>query len=318
MKIQKNSLIAMFIALFLISCLDNSNETYIEIPAPEPEHVNLQLGQSKFISSRKAPGKLAIYSAEYFTDGTNNRMGNIVYFNDRGNKQLDGDFVPGQSFDGTDNVSYYVDNNRPHQSLGISVTEATIDRAMNTWDGITCADLGIYKVPYDGRPTGFMMALLSEMGFPFSGSFDYVADVVHAGWLPRSFFDFLFPEDGGDFVLGVAITIIFVDENDEPLDVNNDGKIDVAWREIYYNNNENFAWNDGDGADIDLETVVLHETGHGLSQAHFGKAFMTTKNGKIHFAPRAVMNAGYSGVQTTLEQTDLAGHCSLWSNWPNK
>lgn len=314
MKILKNSLFAMFIAAIFISCNDLSDENQIKIPDPEPEFVSLQLGQSKSINSRKAPGKLAIYSAEYLTDGTNNRMGNIIYFNDRGNKQLDADFVPGQSFDDTDDISYYVDNNRSLQNFNTSVTEAAIDRAMNTWDNITCSELGMYKIPYDGRTTGFFTAILGELGLPFTGSFDYVADVVHAGWLPRSFFDFIFPEDGGDYVLGVAITIIFVNEEDEPLDSNNDGKIDVAWREIYYN--ENISWNDG--ANIDIETTALHEAGHGLSQAHFGKAFTTLANDKLHFAPRAVMNAGYSGVLTTIEETDNAGHCSLWSSWPNR
>jgi hypothetical protein len=56
--------------------------------------------------------------------------------------------------------------------------------------------------------------------------------------------------------------------------------------------------------------------GHGLSQQHFGSAFRKANFG-IQFNPRAVMNASYSGVQRDLAGTDLAGHCSIWGNWPN-
>jgi hypothetical protein len=87
----------------------------------------------------------------------------------------------------------------------------------------------------------------------------------------------------------------------------------VAWREIYYN--DAFLWRDG--ATYDVETIALHEAGHGLSQAHFGKAFADAGKGKLHFAPRAVMNAAYSGVQTEIDGTDKGGHCSIWGNWPN-
>jgi hypothetical protein len=68
----------------------------------------------------------------------------------------------------------------------------------------------------------------------------------------------------------------------------------------------------------DVESVALHEFGHGLSQAHFGEAFLTDSNGKVHFAPLAVMNAGTDRVSQELLGTDVAGHCSIWGNWPNK
>ena len=136
---------------------------------------------------------------------------------------------------------------------------------------------------------------------------------MHAGWLPATFFDFLAPE-GSTFILGVTFTLTFTDENGEPLDSNNDGKVDVAWREIYYN--DAFLWRDG--GTYDVETIALHESGHGLSQAHFGKAFADGGQGKLHFAPRAVMNAAYSGVQTKITGSDNGGHCSIWANWPNQ
>jgi hypothetical protein len=86
-------------------------------------------------------------------------------------------------------------------------------------------------------------------------------------------------------------------------------------RHIFVSYNDLFTWQIN--GDIDVETVALHEAGHGLSQDHFGKAFVTSSNGKLHFAPLAVMNAGYTGIRHTIDQADLAGHCSIWAQWPN-
>ena len=208
--------------------------------------------------------------------------------------------------DGTSDVSYYVDDNRPSADLAVAASTGAINNAMDTWNGVTCSELGMTNIPFDGRPTGFVSAL-----FGFGGSFDYVADVVHNGWLPADFFDLL-ATGGSEFILGVTFTIIFTDENGDPIDTDNNGKADVAWREIYYN--DAFLWNIG--STFDVETIALHEAGHGLSQAHFGKAFLSNGNGNLHFSPRAVMNAAYSGVQTDIKQTDNAGHCSNWAQWP--
>ena len=38
---------------------------------------------------------------------------------------------------------------------------------------------------------------------------------------------------------------------------------------------------------------------------------------KFHFAPRAVMNASYSGIQTNIRKTDNGTHCNIWGEWPN-
>ena len=246
--------------------------------------------------------EVSILMAEYLTSGEDGEMGNIVYFSDKGNKQLTADFVPEiqEFFNRTTDLFYYVDDNRPSNDLDVGVTNAAIDRAMSTWNEVTCSDLGLTEIPYDGRATGFVSAILG-----FGGSTLYVADVVHAGWLPAEFFDILRP-GGSKSILGVTFTIIYTGS-----DFDNNGKADVAWREIYYN--DAFSWSDGSG--IDVETIALHEAGHGLSQAHFGKLFQNRSG--FHFAPRAVMNAGYTGVQTSINATDNAGHCSNWAEWPN-
>jgi hypothetical protein len=269
--------------------------------------VDISQFQTDLEVGRKAKPKYGIYMAEYLAVGENKTMGNTVFFMDLGNKQLPGDFVPALSLDGTTDVTYYVDENRPSTNLNVNATASAIADAMSTWNDIICSDLGMTQVRYDGRTTGLVSAI-----FGFGGSLDYVADVVHNGWMPAGFFDALAP-GGSNFILGVTFTIVFLDEDGNLIDSDNNGKYDVAWREIYYN--DNFPWNIG--STYDVETVALHEAGHGLSQAHFGKAFLSGGNSRLHFSPRAVMNAAYSGVQTRITKTDNAGHCSNWSQWPN-
>jgi hypothetical protein len=64
--------------------------------------------------------------------------------------------------------------------------------------------------------------------------------------------------------------------------------------------------------------TALHESGHGLGQAYFGKIFITLANGKVHFSPFAVMNAVDPGFPTqVLQGSDIGGHCSIWGSWPN-
>lgn len=222
-------------------------------------------------------------------------MGNTGFFNDRGNKQLAADFAPGTTLDGTDAVSYYIDQTRPTSDVEVATSTEAIERAMATWDGVRCSDLAMFQVPSDGRATGLVAAI-----FGFGGSFGYVADITHSGWLPAGFFDILAPNGSGS-ILGVAFTIIQIDPaTGEPQDANNDGKIDVAWREIYYN--DRFLWSDqGMTPGVDVETVALHEGGHGLSQAYFGKGFRKKKG----------------GIQTEIDGTVNGGHCSNWANWPN-
>ena len=150
----------------------------------------------------KNRGNFMIFKAEYLTSDESGKIGRTIFFVDVGNKQLDADFVPGLSLDDTDNVSFYIDINRPSEDLDIAVTSAAIQRAMQTWNNITCSDLGLYQVPSDESiHTGYVAALLG-----YGGSYNYLADVVQCGWLPGSFFDLL-DEDGSEYILGVTFTI---------------------------------------------------------------------------------------------------------------
>jgi len=227
--------------------------------------------------------------------------GQTVFFDDRA-KQLGHHWVPADPRRGgfTD-ISSTIDQVDASDDLAIGATNGAIDRATDTWQGVKCSDIPVTNLgPYPGYDWGYVEFLIGQGGFP-----GWAADLTHAGWVKWL---------GGN-TLAVTYTFWWVDGNGDPTDIDNNGKADTALREIYYN--DNYGWADDGASHIDVETVALHEIGHGLSQGHFGKLFRTTKNGKLHFAPRAVMNAGYTGIQRKIGKTDNGGHCSIWGSWPH-
>ena len=241
--------------------------------------------------------------AEYITSDDGPEFGNTVYANDRGNKQLGSDWVPGdprrygvnEIYWTTDQVDLTADVSDQEQNDAIS-------RAMATWQEVQCSSIPLVQVEDGGLDLGYVEWLLGFGGIP-----GWVADLSHAGWLPASFFDAL-ADDGSTFILGVTFTFTWTGP-----DMDGNGKSDVAFREIYYNDNFNWAI----GGSVDVESIALHEVGHGLSQAHFGKVFVDNK-GNLKFAPKAVMNAVYTGgTEHVLTGTDVGGHCSNWGSWPN-
>ncbi len=325
---KKNYLFALAITGLLASCeiQDNPNEIIPEQDnSVELKMVKVDIDgfsknksaiSSKSTSDLKSsiaqlneqlvPYGVQLDKMEYYTaEGA----GQTVFFTDRGNKRLGSDFVPNDprnAYTGTD-IPYIVDGTQLETASGLNTLDA-INTVMDTWETVTCSN-GL-NLPNGGV---FMedIGFISDFFFGFGGSEGFFPGViVSAGVLPGAFFD-LVAEDGGSFILGVTFTLTWIE------DINADGVGDVAVKEIYYN--DAFDWQDrvATGAGVDFETVALHETGHALSQAHFGKVSRTDKNGKVHFSPRAVMNAGYSGVNRVIEKTDKAGHCSNWGNWPN-
>jgi len=244
-----------------------------------------------------------VAQVDYLTSEESDDVGQTVFFNDRA-KQLGAHFVPGDPRrGGRANITYLVDQAEGAvDGLTVAQTTAAIDRAMATWNGVNCSTIPITKRPdIPGLDIGLVERLLGQPGGPF-----FLADITHAGWLPAG----VLPQN----VIAATFTFIFIDPATRaPSDIDNNGKLDVAFREILYN--DRFVWRIN--GNIDVETVALHESGHGLSQGHFGEAFRTDANGKIHFAPLAVMNAAYTGVQQDLKGTDNGGHCSIWASWPN-
>ena len=234
---------------------------------------------------------IGISAAEWVTVTEASTFGQTVFANAR-SKQLRHHFVPGDARRGGSNDLFYqVDQLDGATTSGLTAveTEAAIDRAIATWDqGTQCSDVTLTKTSDLDLDLGFVQYLLG-----FGGTPARLSDIVHAGRMPGPFFDRL-AFGGRHFILAVTFSFGFLDEDRRFTDIDEDGRLDVALREVYYN-----------------------ETGHGLSQDHFGKIFRTNANDKLHFAPFAVMNAIISRQAQTLEASDNGGHCSIWGSWPN-
>jgi hypothetical protein len=243
---------------------------------------------------------------------TIDESGRRVLFDDR-TLRLTSHWVPGDPRRGVaHNDILWVTDFFDGTATGLSFedTQTAVFNAMDTWNTVPCATIPLTYLGYTTIDVGYVQWLLG-----FGGIQGFFFDITQAGWITGDFFDALAP-GGSNFILGVTFTFIWLEgPGGPPTDIDGNGKNDVAFREINYNNN--FLWSN-DGSAIDAETIVLHEMGHGLSLGHFGTLFQTLPNGKYHWAPKAVMNAGYVGdIQRELLGTDNAAFCSLWASWPN-
>jgi hypothetical protein len=228
---------------------------------------------------------------------TVDEIGITVYANDR-QLQLDSKFVPYDPWRfGVRDIYWTIDQVDQTADVSWGAAEAAIGRAMNIWDSETCANIPLTQVSDQGIDLGYVQWLLGMGGCPC-----WAADITHAGWLPRIFFDIIGGPGGGDSILGVTYTFIWTSRPN-----------DVAFKEIYYN--DEFAW--AINQHYDIETVVAHEVGHGLCLGHFGMIFRDAGNGHLQFAPRALMNAIYYSILHELLTTDVAAFCAIWSSWPN-
>jgi hypothetical protein len=212
-----------------------------------------------------------------------------------------------------DNITYLVDLSDGATASGLTSaqTEAAIDRALITWDQDKCTKkMDLVKRTDTGADPDIFDSFFGFGGFgnPF------LADIVNAGWLPRAYFEAVGGPGGGRGILAFSVTFIFVDDNENPTDINGDNRLDTALNEVYYN--DNFGNPSGDRATnpwginiplpgIDVETVALHENGHSLELGHFGPP------------PAAVMNPVYRGILHEPRPIDRAGLCTVWASWPN-
>jgi hypothetical protein len=227
---------------------------------------------------------------------TVDEVGIRVYANNRQHR-LDSHWMPYDPWrHGGREIYWIIDQADKTNDVPWPDVEAAIWRAMNIWDSQTCANIPLVQLdyPYDW---GYVQYLVG-MG----GCACWMADITHAGWLPRVFFDIIGGPGGGDGILGATFTFVWTARPD-----------DVAFREIYYN--DKFPW--AIDAHYDIETVVAHEVGHGLSLGHFGMIFRDAGTGHLQFAPRALMNAIYYSILHELLGTDVSSFCGIWSSWPN-
>jgi len=255
---------------------------------------------------------IQIHKVEFMVDpnSTADPMGRTVFASDR-TLTLNTRWVPNDPrrlADGN-NLTYLQD---PNYALadGIINSEPIIDGTFETWDTTTqCSNMPLVKRPYTGVEPNFVLGLV--FGFPAD---PFQADITTTGFLPGFVFDIIAP-NGSQYILGATFTLNFVDENGNPSDINGDGYVDVALKEVWYN--DAFSWSTNGVGGIDIASVALHENGHALGLGHFGTIF-TNSSGKLHVAPRALMNASYLGVVPEPMGTDHAAHCILYGSWPNQ
>jgi len=274
---------------------------------------------------------------EYITAGESGELGRTVFFSDHGNKQLGHDFVPGDPRrGGGTNITVLVDDidvttfAHPGNILLPGEDLAAYHSVNDTWDGVKCANIPVTDLGDSGFDIGFVQFIVGAVPGTYGGEPVFLrADVIHGGMLTPLFFDDIacgVPGSGcGANILGATFTFVWIG----PTDIDNNRKDDTAFREIYYN--EFFPWanhpNDVtfDGL-IDLESVALHEMGHGLSQGHFGEGFFQDRNrdgivpnapNEVITVPSASMNAAHTVAHRTVTGTDKGGHCSNWGSWPN-
>lgn len=269
---------------------------------------------------------LELVKYEFLTVGATGAAGRTVLASDR-DKNIGLDWVPGDPRrSGRTNLTWAIDGIEGATTSGVTQAQsdqATMD-AMQTWQDVRCSNIPLDFQGVLPLDLGVVQALLG-----FGGSFFVFADYQHTGFLPPAFFELL-QTGGGAGILGVTFTFACWNNFGGPVDLDGNGLIDTCYSETYYN--DGFQWAIDAPADpfgaIDVETVIVHEAGHGLSQGHFGDIFFDASDsfdpgGKfifqhLHFAPYAVMNAAIWETQQELTGSDIAGHCTIWGAWPNK
>ena len=261
---------------------------------------------------------VVITSAEYITDPLSGEAGGVEWIQrDLGNAQTGQDFVyndPRRAlFNGNNaGVTFAVNTGNTSADAGLADQIGWMYRAISTWDNEQCSNLGLIENGIAPGTPGVVERFFQTGVI----NLDWQADMTQVGFLSGAQFPYFAANPN---VLGVAFTLSWVDANGNLTDIDGNGKSDVAFREIYYN--DDFEWVDngvqgerGDGV-FDFPAVAIHEVGHGFSSAHFGN--IGRHKGELVARPEAIMNAIYGGIQRDLTGRDRGGHCSNWAQWPN-
>ena len=255
--------------------------------------------------------------AEYITDPSTGEAGRVEWLQkDLGNGQLEHDFVyndPRAAWDNVVNISYGVKSGFQSADANLTDQLGWLRESVEIWNRLRCSNMNATEVPVNPGSPGLVA------NFFATGVLDLSlvqADITQVGFLGIG--PIFAP---GTSTLGVTYTLFWADEAGNLTDIDGNGKIDTALREIYYNDQYEWADNGLEGTQpsgvrfFDFPTVAIHEAGHGVSAAHFGN--IGVKDGFLFAKPRAVMNAIYGGTLRQLTGRDDGSHCSNWAQWPN-
>ena len=263
--------------------------------------------------------RMVLGLAEIITDPLSGEAGRTVWLRkDLGNGQLDHDFVyndprRAELNGGYGGVTFGVKTGFKSTDVNLTNQTGWLYQSISIWDQETCSDLTLRENAVNPSSPGLVANYFQ------TGQIDISlvqADLTQVGFLGVGA---MFPP--GTSTLGVTYTLFWEDENGNLTDIDGNGKIDVALREIYYNDQYNWADNGVEGTIagvryFDFPSVAIHEVGHGFSSDHFGN--IGRKDGVLVASPRAVMNAIYGGTLRSLTGRDRGAHCGNWAQWPRK
>ena len=257
--------------------------------------------------------------AEVMTHPDSGEAGHVIFFRqDVGNGQLNDDFVyndPRRAAinGGNPGVTYGVKTGFLSSDEHLTDPVGWMHNAFNVWTSQACTHLSLTENSVNpssiGAVANYFVTDVVDLSL-------VQADITQVGFMGAGP---IFSE--GSDVLSVSYTVYWFDENGQPSDIDGNGKFDVAFREIYYNDQYEWSDNDVEGLQpdgtriFDFPTVAIHEAGHGLSAGHVGN--IGFKNGTLVANPRAVMNGVYIDPLRELTGRDGGIYCSNWAKWPS-
>jgi Matrixin len=226
---------------------------------------------------------------------------------------------------------YRIDRSELPPGISWEETETAIESAVATFNAEPCGrNLRLERVDVDVTgDLGYYQHLVEQ-----GGSSVPRADITFAGWVPPSFM--AAAGEPGSFGLTVPAVYDAADDSqvwglgilddDRPFsDIDHDGRPDLYAMEIYFSTAGNYVVDDDELANtlfyIDVESIALHELGHALGMAHFGRTkVILDENGDLvdlvinpHSVP--VMNTNNYFVKRDLMGSDRASFCELYAPW---
>lgn len=225
---------------------------------------------------------------------------------------------------------YRIDLTELPPGVSVAKTEAAIEAAVATFEGVRCGrSLDLVRVDADSDTDyGYFQHQVGMGGAPAPH-----ADITFAGWVPAAFmaaagvpgsFGVALPaawQTDGALAWGLDVW----DPSRSFTDVNRDRKHDLFATEIYFNRDWNYVTDDKELADtlfyIDVQTIATHELGHALGMGHFGRStVILDSDGEfidLYVNPHSagLMNTSSYYQKRDLSGSDVASFCGLYANW---